>query len=102
MFRDQHVSETLKKKLEEPNPRTRKSEYSRKTETSAHAIYLAGNNQEWNQHYYDTEHHQKTKHVLSSSSCNQMSETCSDGFMETIRFLLSPEYNMDYFSKILK
>lgn len=34
------------KKLEEPNPRTRKSEYSWKTETSAHAIYLAGTNQE--------------------------------------------------------
>lgn len=47
MFRDHHVSETLKKKkLEEPNPRTRKYENSRATETSAHAIYLAGTNQE--------------------------------------------------------
>lgn len=52
--------------------------------------------------YYDTEHHQKTKHVLSSSLCNQMSEACSDGFMETITFLLSPKYNMECFSKILK
>lgn len=46
MFRDHHVSETLKKRSEEPNPRTRKYENRRATETSAHAIYLAGTNQE--------------------------------------------------------
>lgn len=31
--------------------------------------------------------------------CNQMSETFSDGLMETIAFLLSPEYNITFFQK---
>lgn len=44
MFKDHHISESFKKKTEEADPRTRKYENSMATETSAHAIYLAGTN----------------------------------------------------------